>query len=218
MELEQIKIYRMTHIENIPHILKFGITHKESLYSNANFVAIGDLSLIDNRNAKEVRIDNGEFLNFNAPTVVLGNLIPFYFGLKMPMLYVIQNGGNFVKQATKAEDIVYLACSLNLIINSKLTYYFCDGHATDNFTSFFDQTKISELTNIIDWDAVKVPYWGSQENLNLKRKKQAECLILGDVPPNFIIGYGCYNNNAKDKLIDMGIEEIRIKVIENSYF
>jgi hypothetical protein len=218
MELEQIKIYRMTHIENIPHILKFGITHKNSLNSNPNFVAIGDLSLIDNRSTKEVRIDNGDFLDFSAPTIILGNFIPFYFGLKMPMLYVVQNGGNFVKQATRAEDIVYLACSLNLIINSDLTYYFCDGHATDNFTNFFDETKISELPTIIDWNAVKSPYWGGQENLNLKRKKQAEFLILGDVPPNFIIGYGCYNNIAKNKLIDMGVEEIRIKEIENSYF
>lgn len=64
MELEQIKIYRMTHIENIPHILKFGITHKNSPNANPNFIAIGDLSLIDNRNAKEVRIDNGDFLDF----------------------------------------------------------------------------------------------------------------------------------------------------------
>ena len=208
----------MTHIENIPHILKFGITHKNSHNSNPNFITIGDVSLIDNRKAKVVRIDNGVWDDINANTIILGDFIPFYFGLKMPMLYVIQHGGNFVEQATKAEDIVYLACSLSLIINSSLTYYFCDGHATDNFTSFFDHTKVSELPNIIDWDAVKAPYWSGQENLNLKRKKQAECLILGDVPPDFIIGYGCYNIIAKNRLIDIGVDEAKIKVIENCYF
>jgi hypothetical protein len=36
----------------------------------------------------------------------------------MPMLYVIQNGGNFVPSATPAEKIVYLVCSLNKIISA----------------------------------------------------------------------------------------------------
>jgi hypothetical protein len=49
MELENIYIYRMTHIDNIPNILLIGITHKNSPNSNPNFVPIGDVSLIDTR-------------------------------------------------------------------------------------------------------------------------------------------------------------------------
>jgi hypothetical protein len=59
-------IYRMTHIENIPHILKYGITHRKSINSNPNFVNIGDLSLIENRENKSVIVDNGDFLNFTG--------------------------------------------------------------------------------------------------------------------------------------------------------
>ena len=79
----------------------------------------------------------------------LGDFIPFYFGIRMPMLYVIQNGGNFVEKATQPKDIVYLACSLLDTINSKTTYYFSDGHATDNLTSFYDSRNIENLLEII---------------------------------------------------------------------
>lgn len=218
MELKEIKIYRMVHIENIAHILKYGITHKTSSNANQNFVTIGDLSLIDTRSSKEVRIDNGNFLDFDVPTIILGDFIPFYFGVRMPMLYVMQNGGNFVERATPATDIIYLACSLINIINSEIIYYFSDGHATDNLTSFYDGGKIQNLPTIIDWNAVKASFWGGQENLNIKRKKQAEFLSSRDLLPELIIGFGCYDNTARQKLIGMGVRDATIKVIPNAYY
>ncbi|WP_460971565.1 DUF4433 domain-containing protein [Spirosoma migulaei] len=196
----------MTHIENTPHTLKYGITHKSSSNANPNFITIGDLSLIDTRNNKQVKVDNGNFLDLNAPKIMLGSFIPFYFCVRMPMLYVMQNGGNFAEKATPPQDIIYLACSLINIINSKITYYFSDGHATDNLTSFYDKTKIHDLPSIIDWNSIKSSYWGGQENLNIKRKKQAEFLTSRDLDPELIIGFGCYNNEAKQKLISMALK------------
>ncbi len=216
--LGEIKIYRMTHISNVPHILKHGITHKKSPNSNPNFVTIGDLSLIDTRNIKSVHINNGDLLNFNSPSIILGDFIPFYFGIKMPMLYVMQNGGNFVEKATIPKNIVYVVCSLIDIVNAEINYYFTDGHATDNLTSFYDKTKVDSLPIIIDWNAVKAPFWGGQDNLNIKRKKQAEFLIKDDLSPRFIVGFGCFNEIAKQELMDMGIADTKIKQIPNAYF
>ncbi len=113
------------------------------------------------------------------------------------MLYVVQNGGNFVEHATKPEDIVYLVCSLSSIVESDYTYYFSDGHATDNFTTFYDKTQLDGLPDIIDWEAIKTQYWGGNENLNLKRKKQAEFLVSEDINSSFLIGYVCYNQTAE---------------------
>ncbi len=112
MNLAEIKVYRMTHIDNIPHILKNGITHRNSPNHNPNYISIGDISLIYTRDNKQVIVDNGDFLDFDAPKITLGQYIPFYFGVKMPMLYVIQNGGNFVPESTPANKIIYIACSL----------------------------------------------------------------------------------------------------------
>lgn len=208
----------MMHIQNIEHILVNGITYKSSENSNPNFISIGDVSLIDTRSNRQVNVDNGNLGTLNLKTITLGDFIPFYFGLKMPMLYVIENGGNFVEKATLASNIIYVVCSVKKIIDSGNNYYFSDGHATDNLTTFFDSAKINELPDIVDWDAVKAPYWGGSENLNLKRKKQAEFLIQNDISADTIIGFGCYNNAAKEILINLGVAENKIKVIPKAYY
>ncbi len=208
----------MIHIENIPHVLQYGITHKNSQNANPDFIPIGDQSLIDTRSTKTVRVDNGDSFSINALTITLGDFIPFYFGVRMPMLYVIQNGGNFVEKATPPEKIIYLAYSLKRIIDLEHTYYFSDGHATDNFSSFYGKEKIGNLPNLIDWQAVKAPYWGGTENLNTKRKKQAEFLVSQDLAADGIIGFGCFNDVAKKQLIGMGVNSSKIKVIPKSYY
>ncbi|MDR0738503.1 MAG: DUF4433 domain-containing protein, partial [Prevotellaceae bacterium] len=124
----------MTHIENIPHILKYGITHKSSPNANPDYVTIGDVSLIGTRATKQVKINNGNRAQ-SFGTITLGDFIPFYFGVRMPMLYVIQHGGNCIEKATPKEDIIYVVCKLSDVAESGSTYYFSDGHATDAFTS-----------------------------------------------------------------------------------
>lgn len=218
MELNNVKLYRITHLENIPHILKHGITHKDSQNKNPGYKNIGDLSLINTRSHKHVIVDNGEF---NSETefisIKLGDYIPFYFGVRMPMLYVAQHGGNFVESSTSPENIVYLACPLCQVISCG-EFYFSDGHATDMLTSFYDKTKITELVNIIDWMAVQSSYWGGTDNLNIKRKKQAEFLIRSDLTPDLITGFGCYNEHAKNRLISFGVAVEKIRIIPQAYF
>ncbi|MHB1278871.1 MAG: DUF4433 domain-containing protein [Bacteroidia bacterium] len=206
----------MTHIENIPHILQYGITSKDSVNVNPSFVPIGDQSLIDVRSTKPVYISNGGA--YPLKTIVLGDFIPFYFGIRMPMLYVVQNGGNFVKSPTKAENVIYLVCGLSSILQQAPEYYFSDGHATDNFTSFFDATRINDLPNIVDWKAVQAPYWAGNENLDLKRKKQAEFLVSTDINPQYLKGFICYNEPAANQLISYGIDVSRIKILPNCYY
>ena len=218
MQLQDIKLYRMTHIDNIPHILSNGITHRSSQNANPNYINIGDLSLIDNRTTKAVRINNGNILNIFSPSLVLGDCIPFYFGIKMPMLYVIQNGGNFVQKATNPQDIIYVVCSLKSISTTHKDFFFSDGHATDNLTSFYDSSKTADLPSIIDWNAIRASFWGGEENLNIKRKKQAEFLVLKDVEVDHIVGYGCFNEAAKQNLLNLRISENRIKVIPYAYY
>ncbi len=218
MNLHDIKIYRITHIGNIPHILRYGITHKNSLNNNPHFIEIGDKSLIDNRSYKEVVVDNGDTSKLAPPTIILGDFIPFYFGVKMPMLYVIQHGGNFVEKPVSSGNIIYLACSLQRIIQSKIIFYFTDGHATDNLTTFYDNSKINDLPEIIDWGAIRAPYWGGDENLDVKRKKQAEFLLQADLPPDFIVGFGCFSEKTKKELISLGVEEQKIKIIPDAYY
>ncbi|MEJ5306710.1 MAG: DUF4433 domain-containing protein [candidate division WOR-3 bacterium] len=213
-QLEDIKLYRMTHIENIPHILQHGIAHKNSKFANAEYKNIGDFSLISARERKTINITNGN--NNIIKTIILGDFIPFYFNVKMPMLYVIQHGGNFTTK-TSSSDIVYLVCSLYKIVQlDNIECYFCDGHATDNLTTFYDSSFIKQIGNIIDWTAVTSQYWGGENNLEVKRKKQAEFLVKGDLPVEVIEYFICYDEIAEEKLKKFGVKSIRID--KNAYY
>jgi hypothetical protein len=206
----------MTHIENIPHILTSGIAYKKSPNVNPDYVAIGDVSLISTRATKQVNISNGN-RSQSFGTITLGHFIPFYFGVRMPMLCVIQHGWNGVS-VTQPENIVYAVCKLTDVINSGTIYYFSDGHATDAFTQFYDNSKITELPTIINWIAVKSAYWGGEDNLELKRQKQAEFLIANDIAPENICGFVCYNETAKQRLIKMSADSDKIKIFPQAYY
>jgi len=205
-DLQKIQLFRITHIQNIPHILQYGITHVTSDNSNPNFITIGDGSLISRRNS------------FSIPNEkVLGDYIPFYFGVRMPMLYVIQNGFNGL-QAVSAEEIVYCVSTIGQILTHNLDFLFTDGHATDKLSSFYSSQDISNLENIIDWQAVKSKYWNNDNDLDLKRRKEAEFLVASDIPVSAILGFAVYNDNSKRKLVESGISEALIKIKREFYF
>ena len=131
----------MTHVDNIPHILEFGITHRNSENANPNYVSIGDSSLIDNRFSTVRNITNG--LDEVIETITIGDFIPFYFGFRTPMLYVIQKGGNLVPRKIAPDSIIYCVTSLQKMLDSSVGFYFTDGHATNNFTKFYKNENIS---------------------------------------------------------------------------
>ncbi len=205
-DLSKIYLFRMTHIGNIPHILEYGITHISSANANKNYIPIGDPSLISNRNS---------FLMPNGKT--LGQYIPFYFGVRMPMLYVIQHGYNGVS-TTQAEEIVYCTSNVQAIINHNLPFVFTNGHAVDNFSSFYHASQISQIGSIIDTKAIHAKYWKDEYDLDLKRRKEAEFLVEEDLPPTTIIGWVVYNEKAKTRLLEMGIAASNIHIDSESYF
>lgn len=199
-------LFRMTHIKNVPHILQYGITHKNSANANANFTPIGDSSLIDYRS---------NFILYNGKE--LGDYIPFYFGTRMPMLYVIQKGFNGVP-VQNAENIVYCVTSVKNISTLSNNIIFTDGHATDTFSKQYTNKNINNLTNLLDWNAIKTTNWKNESDLDLKRRMQAEFLIDVDIPFNAILGFAVYNKTAEKKLLSYGIAPKQIKIKTNFYF
>ncbi len=193
--LDKIFLFRMTHIQNVPHILEYGITHSKSLNANNSYQSIGDNSLISNRDSFEM--PNGQ---------TLGEYVPFYFGPRMPMLYVVQHGFNGVPAVTP-ENIIYCVSSVAKIIEQKLDFVFTDGHAIDSFSSFYNQSDITEIENIIDKKAISCRYWKDEKDLDLKRRKEAEFLVSNDIPREALIGFYTYNEKAGNKMIEFGIKE-----------
>jgi hypothetical protein len=200
----------MTHVDNIPHILEFGITHRNSENANPNYVSIGDRSLIDNRNSKKV--------NFDTESIILGDFIPFYFGFRTPMLYVIQKGGNLVPRKIAPDSIIYCVTSLQKMLDSSVDFYFTDGHATNNFTKFYKNEILFEIDKLIDFQAINNKYWIDENDLDLKRRKEAEFLVKNDLPKDAIIGFVCFNESAKNRLLEIGVDSSLIVIKPNYYF
>lgn len=196
----------MTHIENIPHILKNGITHSTSVNANPAFVSIGDSSLIATRNA---------FLLNNGRSI--GEYIPFYFGVRTPMLYVVQKGFNMVAP-TPAEKIVYCVSSVGKIIDLQLDFVFTDGHAVDGFSSQHTAADIQNIDTLLDKNAINSKYWRDENDLDRKRRKEAEFLVLGDVAHDAILGFFTYNESAKRKVIEFGADVAKVLIKPESYF
>ena len=205
-DFNRIFLYRMTHIGNIPHILANGITHIASRSANTDYVPIGDGSLISRRN--EITLINGRSL---------GDYIPFYFDGRMPMLLVVQNGTNGVR-VTPPQDIVYCISSVAKIIESGLDFLFTDGHAVASLSSIYDPGQINDIDQLVDFNAVHVKYWRTDNDLDLKRRKEAEFLVGNDIPVQAIVGYVVFNEAAKQQLLGMGIPEANIHIKRECYF
>ncbi len=206
LNLNKIHIFRVVHIENIPHIIQNGITHSTSANANPNFIPIGDSSLIAKRSS--FLLDNGR---------LLGDYIPFYFACRTPMLYVVQNGFNMVT-STPAENIVYCVSSVQKIIDLKLDFVFTDGHAVDALSSQYTIADIQNIDSIIDKDAINAKYWHDGNDLDKKRRKEAEFLVLGDIAPSGVLGYLTYNESAKKRLIGFGVDATKVITEPKYYF
>lgn len=167
---------------------------------------IGDRTLIATRN--DFLLNNGRRL---------GDYIPFYFGVRTPMLYVVQNGFNTVTP-TLAENIVYCVSSVQKIIEHHLDFVFTNGHAVDSFTTQYTPVDIINIDNIIDQKAVMAKYWRDENDLDLKRRKEAEFLVLGDIAIEGLLGFLVYNQNALNRMIEFGVDTEKVHIKSDFYF
>ena len=151
-------------------------------------------------------MSNGESLN---------DYIPFYFGRRTPMLYVIQNGYNNTMRL-RPNEIIYCATTIQKIIDANIDYIYTDGHASSQLTKFYFPSDITKINKQIDFKALRAIYW--TESRDLKRKKEAEFLIKQDLEYENIVAFGTYDSTAKQKLVKLGIDSEKICIANKHYF
>ena len=86
---ERARIFRITHVDNIPWILENGLHCKSSPIQDPSFVQIGNADLISKRAGRMVAGPEGGTLN---------DYVPFYFTPFSPMLFNIKTGWNGVQK------------------------------------------------------------------------------------------------------------------------
>ncbi|MBR1835338.1 MAG: DUF4433 domain-containing protein [Bacteroidales bacterium] len=193
--------YRMTHIDNIKNIMQVGIVTASSPNANPDFVQIGDVTAIETR--KKKRLKDGSDL---------GDYVPFYFGPRTPMLYVIQKGYNGV-QKRKAEEIVYCVIDINDLVRDGVECVFTDGHALDNFTIEYPGTRLCEVNSLLDYNILYAKQWGDLDDV--RRRKQAELLLKKALPVQYLKYFLVYNDWARRKLLEDGVPVKMVIIPQN---
>lgn len=184
-------IFRMTHVSNLDFIFKNGLWAMNSNVQDPDFLPIGNLDIIDKRQDYKVGI--------NPPGGVLGDYIPFYFAGHSPMLLNIVTGYGVPK--IPQEDIVFMACDVNRIVNGPFEWCFTDGHAKKAITRFYNSLdNMSQL----DWNAINSTWWKADErDMDRPRKKMAEFLIKEYIPIDYIEQIYVRNDNKQSTVLQM---------------
>lgn len=205
LRLDKTLLFRVTHFDNIQHIAQHGITHISSPEKNENYVSIGNNAIIDKR--KERLLPSGRPLT---------DYIPFHFAPRMPMLYAIQKG--YGTEIVDPRRIVYCVTTVQQIIDAELEFWFTNGHAFSKLSNFYDSSRIRKIRGLLDLEAIEEDKWGGSENVDLRRRKEAEFLVGADVPATCITEFIVYSPSIKDKLFISGIDDNKIRVEPGYYF
>jgi len=181
----------MTHVDNVPFIVRNGLWSKLSLVQDPNFVPIGNSDIIDKRTNKTVVVI--------PPGGVLGEYVPFYFSGHSPMLYNITTGHGVKRVFQK--DIVFLVCDALEIVNAGIPYCFTDGNATKAISKFYN--TLSGLREL-DWPCIRATIWkNTEDDYDRVRKKMSEFLVKEHVPAALIRRIIVKNSEVEQRVAAM---------------
>ena len=205
---EANRIFRITHIENVPYLLEHGIHCRSSRNLDPNFTSIGIAALIDRRSLRQVPID---------PRGTLADYVPFYFTPYSMMLLNITTGRGVEKRAKS--EIVILVSSLDKLREMGCKTVSTDGHASMQGTNFYSDPASLDR---IDWDIIKHrDFEKSEDDVDKSRRYQAEALAHEHVPPNSLLGIACYDADASKsvtKQVKRCNLSLNVKTLPNFYY
>lgn len=179
--------YRITHIQNLPLILRHGILNKNHRDANGDYIDIGNPEIIDVRSTTPVKIDEYG---------MIGDYVPFYFTPKSMMLLNIITGyrAPVVPRRSRSEILV-IRCLIDELTNLP-QWFFTDGQGNDMATDHYHD--LDEL-DTIDWEAIqKSNFKKNDGDYDRPRRYQAEFLVHERVPLESIESLNVYNQEAAD--------------------
>lgn len=199
---ENAYIFRITHIDNVPWILRNGFHCRNSPTHDPNFRDIGNLDLIDKRQHRVVPV---------GPGGTLSDYVPFYFTPHSPMLLNIKTGYNGMQQ-TPMPDIVIFVSSLHRVVEQGLPFVFTNQHAYPVAAQYF--TELERL-DAIDWRILRARDFNYDQNDPGKKERyMAEALIHAHVPLSTLLGMACYGPQPEARLLGMQADaEVSLKTV-----
>lgn len=181
-----IYIYHITHVNNLPKIIQAGGLKSKSQISNNEYTNIAHNTVQLKRSVTRVSCN---------PWGTVDQYVPFYFGVKSPMLYTVSQG-NVDGYSEGQEPILYLITKVELIVESKLQFVFSDGHPAIAISEFYN--NLGDL-NFVNFDLMKEQWWNDTDEFpDRKRQRQAEFLVHQFCPWSQIIGIATMTQAVKE--------------------
>ena len=180
-------IYHITPIENLRMILEAGeLRAKRALdQEDTGYTNIAHQTIQDRRAHTPVPC---------GPGGVLHDYVPFYFGPRSPMLYTISRG-NVEGFSGGQQSIIHLVSTVQTVQVARLGFVFADGHGIMAITDFYDD--LAQLDEV-DWPLMNSRYWfDTDDDLDRKRRRQAEFLVHERFPVSLIQGIGVISQQKK---------------------
>lgn len=206
-----IRLYRITHLDNLPHILAQGgiWCGNEMARQDLSFVSIGDKDLTHKRSVKPVSIAAGGTLN---------DYVPFYFCPRSVMLYLIERrhpstyGGG-------QEPILHLVTDVDRVRATDTPCFFTNRQAYIYYAQQIDDfSRLEEL----DWETLQSRDWQSTpEDPERQERKMAEFLAHRFVPWSCIVGIGVYSERYREDAVRLlaGADHLpKVQVVPKWYY
>lgn len=201
----KVYCYRITHRDNLRHILSDGLVNKNHDHASPDFVTIGNPEIIDVRSMTLVELDNYGYL---------GEYIPFYFTPRSIMLYNIITGYYQPRVPQRSrEEIIVIRCRMETLAEQP-KWFFTDGQANDGESGHYADLK--EL-NKVDWDCIQNSQFSKKpDDYDRPRRYQAEFLVKDIVPVECFESVCVYSKkmqlwaqtevNAAGKMLKVNVE------------
>ncbi len=158
--------------------------------------------------------DQRDMLPLREPAQgTIGEYVAFYLGPYSPMLLRIITGHRVIQKIPQ-RDIVYLLVRFADVVTAQLPYVITDGHASDRLLT---RTFItSDGLSHVDSELVMAQRWNNTEqDWDRERRKQAEVLVHGHVPPHLVSAIGVYDEERFNEVSHLVAElqhPARVKV------
>jgi len=207
----QIHLFHITHVDNLPAIIKSGglWCDRERIVQGFSSVNIAHKSLKERRMATKVPL-------YFPKT--LGDFVPFYFTTRSPMLFSVHTG-SVDDCSYRQESIIYLVTTTENLTTCQRNWCFTDGHAVEAISEFYN--NLNDLDKI-DWNLINDWSWhNTLEDSDRKRRKQAEFLVENSVPFSAFFEITVKNEVMKrkvQKILEMNIINIAVSIKPKWYY
>lgn len=186
IDREVARIFRITHVDNVPWILAHGLHCQGAPQRDPGYVAIGNPDLIDRRTRRAVPV---------PPGGTLSDYVPFYFTPWSPMLFNIKTGRGVPMRPMS--EIAILVSSIPRLEGLGIRYLVSDRHAYLQLAEF--ATGPAGLDRI-DWQQLrKRNFQRDPEDPTPFDRYQAEALVHQHLPCEGLLAVICHGEEQAER-------------------